>query len=527
MQRLPTQLLVLSCLLAGGSWLGCSSQEDGQGSVSTDKADSDQIVASGGTVSSNEKTSDQEPESLEPCPDHMARIPGGQLNSPDGPATVETFCIDQTEVTEGAYDDCVESGACQPPVGYRETTSPQMPQTGMDYFMAQEYCVAQGKRLPTAQEWAWAATGGPEEQPYPWGERVPTLEANRDLLCWGRDILGEPCDVGAHEMDVTPQGVMDMGGNAKELVLGPEGSCVLGGVYSMDETTRDAHLDVHDCRHIHPDYAFVTSGFRCVIGPDLGARDPWGGLPALSDEEFDAGSGTRIRTRFIVLTDSTHPEPDVQANYRADCGTKSFLQENGVPRDSPYWNECYASAYVRNVDAWFRNLLGRDRIKFSLAEFLIVDDPAHAIAPEGTPNGELLSWARASEHNAPGHLNVFVHHHAGANQEGVLPAQILSVEQGAAMVLWPTTWPGNFAKMIGRTMGMPGVNNATLTSYPYCGGAELAPGSEGCEYNIMCAFYDRERCGTPLAQGKFTTRRSREFLRFAGDCWLSGEGMVQ
>lgn len=134
---------------------------------------------------------------------------------------------------------------------------------------ADAYCAAQGKRLPDAEEWEWAARGA-DRRRYPWGDAPPACDA----VTFGRRPHG-PCDTGglqtsrvASGADVTPAGVFDLGGNLSEWTQPPNGERstatalmpIRGGTY------QDEPVFLEGSRRFrgHPQAAYVHVGFRCA-----------------------------------------------------------------------------------------------------------------------------------------------------------------------------------------------------------------------------------------------------------------------
>ena len=96
-----------------------------------------------------------------------------------------------------------------------------LPAAQVSWYGAKLYCEAQGKRLPSEDEWE-AAARGHDDRRFPWGDAVPRCgqvvipadgEAPMAAGC-AAEVTAQP--VGAAAQDVTPDGIHDLGGNVAE-----------------------------------------------------------------------------------------------------------------------------------------------------------------------------------------------------------------------------------------------------------------------------------------------------------------------
>ena len=151
------------------------------------------------------------------CPAGMAWLGSGafKLGQDGEAARVGPYCLDVTEVTVGAYGECVADGKCAKVKGGERADHPVV---NVDWHEATAYCGWAGKRLPTEEEWEWAARGGERGTNYPWGNEAPGRQ-----LCWFRTGddrsapgFGSTCPVGSFPAGNSPAGIMDLAGNVWE-----------------------------------------------------------------------------------------------------------------------------------------------------------------------------------------------------------------------------------------------------------------------------------------------------------------------
>jgi formylglycine-generating enzyme required for sulfatase activity len=227
----------------------------------------------------------------------MVYVPGGtfKMGSTEGASnaqpvhtvTLDSFWIDQTEVTNSQYTRCVAGGTCSPPSEsgsyardsyYGDSEFDDYPVIWVNWNDANEYCVWAGGQLPTEAEWEYAARGL-DGHIYPWGDNLP----NDTLLNYNGDV-GDTTQVGSYPTGASWVGAMDMAGNVWEWVndwygsdyyasppsqnpQGPEmgSSKVLrgGSWLNVEEYVRAAYR----YGYTRPDFRFDSYGFRCVVEP--------------------------------------------------------------------------------------------------------------------------------------------------------------------------------------------------------------------------------------------------------------------
>jgi formylglycine-generating enzyme required for sulfatase activity len=160
----------------------------------------------------------------------MASIPSGEfmMGSDDEDAAekpahqvrVNAFEMDVTEVTVAAYGKCVEAGRCSNPntdpfCNWGDRDKNDHPINCVDWSQAIAYCAWVGKRLPTEEEWEYAARGT-DGRVFPWGNAPAGSQ-----LCWHNwgyygMGTGGTCAAGSRPEGRSPFGLDDMAGNVWE-----------------------------------------------------------------------------------------------------------------------------------------------------------------------------------------------------------------------------------------------------------------------------------------------------------------------
>ena len=266
-----------------------------------------------------------------PVPPGMVALPAGGValgsraeegNAVEHPrhwVQLDAFALDRTEVTQGAYGQCVAAGKCAPPqlpAGATPSDDAQ-PVTGVRWLDAADFCAWSGKQLPTEAQWEYAARGAGQDISHPWGDELATCRrawmTDAKPGC-GAQRLTTPCQIPAGS---SPQGICDLVGNVWEwtadwyapyqpdAVWNPRGPAqglarvVRGGswlefVHSARAAARAPRL---------PETRAVDLGFRCAapltdavtvasqaVAPLAGDAQPWS---PESSPHTDPGTGLR------------------------------------------------------------------------------------------------------------------------------------------------------------------------------------------------------------------------------------------
>ena len=261
------------------------------------------------------------------CPEEMVKIPAGQFfmgsdlkdardnEKPSHNVSVDAVCMDLYEVTVKKYKACSDQGKCRraptevkwpnikpadlatysPLCNAADPTKLDHPVTCVTWEMADNFCKANDKRLPTEAEWEFA-TRGPDGRVYPWGDDPPTVKhlnaCDAQCLAWGKahkvdmvvlengdDGYATTAPVGMFPAGRSRFGPYDVVGNVWEWVADWDGAYTAepktnptGPATGDRKVVRGGAWNGGDASWLRPSYRFSQVpgaqshgfGFRCV-----------------------------------------------------------------------------------------------------------------------------------------------------------------------------------------------------------------------------------------------------------------------
>ncbi len=169
---------------------------------------------------------------------------------------VGAFLLDANEVTVERWDHCVRAGACR----NIDDAEPGEPVTGVNPKEAGRFCRFDGGRLPTSDEWMFAAMGA-EGRRFPWGPTGLICRRASFGLENGPCATGGRAEIaGARPDGATPDGVQDLAGNVAEWTVERDGTyAARGGSY---RSLSALDLKSWSVANTHSPARWI--GFRCA-----------------------------------------------------------------------------------------------------------------------------------------------------------------------------------------------------------------------------------------------------------------------
>ncbi len=207
-------LLPLIALGGGGVWYAMRQAEAQKKETEKQKANptapEGMVFIPAGTFTMGNNASDDDFEK----PEHSVTLPG--------------FFIDKNEVTNEQYAKFVDATNARPPANWKgQKTFPpgtaKFPVVDVTWDQAMAFAKWAGKRLPSEQEWEYAARGS-DKRLYPWGSKYDKAQLNAERLTpeeiaktQGDDskLPDQRRQVGSFP-GMSPFGVFDMAGNVGE-----------------------------------------------------------------------------------------------------------------------------------------------------------------------------------------------------------------------------------------------------------------------------------------------------------------------
>lgn len=202
----------------------------------------------------------------------MGANDGNDEERPVHEVTVASFFMDLHEVSVKDYENCTHAKVCAIPdtshkidaaCNFGKQDQTDLPMNCVDWHQATKFCSWVDKRLPTEEEWEYAARGR-DGRAFVWGNTPPSTQ-----VCWNRESA---CIVGQFPMDKSPFGVMDMGGSLREWTSSEDSRDYSHERTADERVARGGTWDTKNpmylraaARYTHPPFRDLPNlGFRCA-----------------------------------------------------------------------------------------------------------------------------------------------------------------------------------------------------------------------------------------------------------------------
>jgi formylglycine-generating enzyme required for sulfatase activity len=212
----------------------------------------------------------------------MGRDSGPAEETPAHSVTVQPFMMDRTEVTNSEYADFV-AATKRPAPSHWVNNKPsfgqeQWPVVNVSFDDAVAFAAWRSKRdgvtyrLPTEEEWEYAARNGQRGDLYPWGpdwvvglavlkESTPAAVGSRPggANQWGvTDLIGNVWEWTASKVSVYPGNTTVVPSNQQELIT------IRGGCYVSDPANPEVPVTACLREFVQPSTKNTLLGFRLV-----------------------------------------------------------------------------------------------------------------------------------------------------------------------------------------------------------------------------------------------------------------------
>ena len=286
---------------------GTSFIDRGDGCCVSQSAEADENCPENNNGNNGGNNTSETPTGPLPNEDKFVDIPGGILtfqypitlnstpytnyNAGDT-VRISEFHLWKTPVTVAEYKQCVAAGACAVEAyttngalcNYNEDDRQNHPMNCLSPLDAKNFCQWTKARLPTMEEWVYAATHDgtqPRNTEYPWGNSFPThcrtanfyavqplAEGTQNFYCFEHTEVASPAGtspVGTYSPEGdSPLGLVDMLGNVWEIVNLSNTNYIIGVGFDtpMVENENAHYLTKLSYYGI---YAYKNNaGFRCA-----------------------------------------------------------------------------------------------------------------------------------------------------------------------------------------------------------------------------------------------------------------------